>query len=174
MLGKAPAKASMSFLGVEPIEILRFPAASGSWYATLGMSRHPMSEAGSEVSVVPTDGARAELLLETQSGVDEVWRSLATLAASPAVEGVFYRVGMTVDLGTPMTGASRCSGVVVVESGLSPISTSAGEVDILKVVPATATELAWARIPGSAALATKWTEQRTNLLDLSRSAVPLD
>jgi hypothetical protein len=44
---------------------------------------------------------------------------------------------------------------------------------VLQVVPATATELAWCRVHGSAALRERWAEQHTDLLDLERAAADL-
>jgi Suppressor of fused protein (SUFU) len=172
--GQAPQRASMSFLGVEPIEVLRFEAIPGELaYLTLGMSRRPMSAASSDV-VRPHD-PRAELMLHVRevTAHADAWRQLAVLAAAPAVEGVVYSIGMTVDLGHPLASGSRCSGVVVVESALAPIDTEVGPVDVLQVTPATSTELAWSRVHGSGALRERWSAQLIDLLDLGRRSAEL-
>jgi hypothetical protein len=175
--GHTPQRASVSFLGVDPIEILRFEPIPGERaYLSLGMSRHPMTSATE--SVQSTDGPRAELMLHLLDPTDEyadVWRKVALLAASPAVEGVVYTDGMTVEVGEPLAPGSACVGIIVVESPLAPIAAGTDrEVRVLQAIPATSTELAWARVRGSAALRERWAERGTDLLDLARRPVALD
>jgi hypothetical protein len=132
---------------------------------------------GAAEAGVAADGPRAELMLHLHDPTDEradIWRRLAVLAAAPAVEGVVYAAGMSVDLGEPLAAGSACTGVLVGESSLASITTGAGPVAILRVIPATATELAWCRVRGSAALLERWADEGTDLLDLARRAVPLD
>jgi hypothetical protein len=171
-----PQRASVSFVGVEPIEVLRFEPVPGERaYVSLGMSRHPMTGAAELVQV--TDGPRAELMLHVHDPTDEyadVWRKLAVLAAAPAVEGVVHTPGMSVDLGEPLVVGSGCTGVLITESPLADSATAAGPVAVRQVVPATAAELAWCRVKGSAALRERWTAAGTDLLDLTRRAVALD
>ena len=173
--GHRASRASVSFLGVQPIEVLRFePTPDERAYLSLGMSRRPMTAASQ--LVVGADGPRAELLLNIRDGFghyDDVWRQLAVLAASPAVEGVVYTPGMTVDLGQPLAPGSRCTGGVLAESALAPIETEDGTVTVLQVLPATPTELAWCRVQGTAALRERWATHHTDLLDLARRAVAL-
>jgi hypothetical protein len=175
--GQLPVRASMSFLGVEPIEVLRYEPVPGEVaYLTLGMSRRPMGAvpAGS-IEIVPTQGPRAEFMLHLRAGGEyaDAWRQLAVLAAAPAVEGVVYSLGMTVDLGQPLATGSRCTGVVVLESAIVPIDTDGGRVDVLAAAPATSTELAWSRVHGSAALRERWSAQLIDLLDLGRRSADL-
>jgi hypothetical protein len=173
--GHRPQRASVSFVGVDPVEVLRFQPIPGERaYLSLGMSRHPMT--GADADVLSGDGPRAELMLHLRDPADEfpdVWRRLAVLAAAPAVEGVVYAAGMSVDLGEPMAPGSACTGVVVVESSLEPVVTPAGLVDILQVLPATSTELGWCRVRGSIALRERWHEQGVDVLDLRRRSVRL-
>lgn len=173
--GHAPVRASVSFVGVEPIEVLRFEPIPGERaYLSLGMARRPMT--GAAELVEQAHGPRAELVLHLRDPTDsfgDVWRSLAVLAAAPAVEGVVYEGGMTVDLGEPLAPGVRCTGVVVHESVIGGVDTAAGRVDVLQVVPATSTELAWCRVHGSAALRERWAQQDTDLLDLVRAAAKL-
>jgi hypothetical protein len=174
--GSRPSRASVSFVGVEPLEILRFEPIPGERaYVSLGMSRRPMTAAAE--TAVTESGPRAELMLHLRDPADEyadVWRSLAVLAAAPAVEGVVHQPGMTVDLGGPLAPGSRCIGVVTADSSLPPLVTPAGDVAVIHVVPATATELAWCRVHGSTALTERWRRDATDLLDLTRQAVALD
>jgi hypothetical protein len=172
--GQPPAVASVTFLGVEPIDVLRFEPIPGEIaYLSLGMSRHPMT--ASDQVVVSGDGPRAELMLSVRADerFTDVWRRLAVLAAAPAVEGVVYVPGMTVDTGEPLAPGSRCTGGVVQQSAVDAVATSAGAVQIYAVVPATSTELAWSRVHGTDALVQRWHEARTDLLDLARNAVQL-
>ena len=173
--GQQPARASVSFVGVQPIEVLRFePRAGERTYVSLGMSRHPMTGAGA--SVLVADGPRAELLLYLRDPRDayaDAWRRLAVLAAAPAVEGVIYQPGMTVDLGEPLAGGSGCTGVLVIDSPIAPVRTGSADVAVLQVVPATAAELAWCRVKGSDDLRRRWDEEDTDLRDLARAPVRL-
>lgn len=173
-LGVAPARASVTFVGVEPIEVLRFDVGFERWYVSLGMSRRPM--AGADATVLEADGPRAELSITTAPGRlaltdDQLWRRLAVLAAAPTVEGVVYRDGMTIDLAEPLVPGSRCVGVVVGASGLKPAEHGRIEVPILRLDPLTATELAWSRVHGVPALRALWAGQGVNVADLWRSAV---
>lgn len=173
---QVPLRASVSFVGVDPIEILRFePIPDERAYLSLGMSRHPMT--GGAESFVATDGPRAELMLHLRDPGDrhaDVWRRLALLAAAPAVESVVYAEGMTLDLGEPLVPGSQCVGVVVAGAPVPPVSTAAGEVTVFQVVPATANELAWARVRGGGELLARLREPGIDLLDLTRAQVPLD
>lgn len=171
-----PARASISFVGVAPIEVLRFEPIPGErGYVSLGMARQPMTAADAAVTAV--DGPRAELFVHLRDPLDafpELWRKLALLAAGPVVEGVVYRPGMTVDVGAPLAPGSRCTGALVSASPIPDIVVpGAGTVGVLQLVPATQAELAWARVRGGAALQERWQEAATDLLDLGRSGVPL-
>lgn len=170
-----PARASVSFVGVEPIEVLRFEPTPGERaYVSLGMARRPMT--GAEQVLQSQDGPRAELMLHVQDPTDsfrDIWRGLAVLAAAPAVEGVVYGPGMSVDTAQPLAPGCRCTGGVLVEAPVGPVATAAGPVDVLQLVPATPNELAWCRVQGSAALRERWRAQGTELADLSRPGAVL-
>lgn len=173
--GHRPQRASVSFVGVEQIDVLRFrPATDERVYVSLGMSRNPMTDASEPVP--GPDGPRAELLLGVRDPTDahaDVWRRLAVLAAAPAVEGVVYTPDMSVDLGEPLAAGSACTGVVVAETALAPIETPAGPVSVLRVVPATSSELAWCRVRGVAALRARWQTGDVDELDLLRRSADL-
>jgi hypothetical protein len=173
--GQRGIRASVTFVGVDPIDVLRFEPIPGEYmYATLGMSRAPMR--ASEEPAPPETGPRAELLLHVHARGDAlagVWRSLAVLAAAPVVEGVVYTAGMTVDLRQPLALGSTCVGGVLGGSAVSDVATPHGTVGLLQVHPATPTELAWARVHGSGELEERWRTAGVDLLDLTRSAVAL-
>lgn len=174
--GHRPQRASVSFVGVDPIEVLRFEPIPGERaYLTLGMARHAMT--GAAEAMLSADGPRAELLLHLRDpgdGYADVWRRLAVLAAAPAVEGVVYANGMSVEIGESLVAGSACIGVLVIDSPLTPVASASGPVTILQVLPATSTELAWCRVRGSAALRERWREHDVDLLDLTRRPVLLD
>jgi hypothetical protein len=174
--GHRAPRASVSFVGVDPVEVLRFEPIPGERaYLSLGMSRHPMT--GAAEAILAADGPRAELMLHLRDPTDEhaeVWRRIALLAAAPVVEGVVYAPGMSIDLGEPLTTGSACTGVVVDESAIPPIDADARTVAVLQITPATSTELAWCRVRGSAALHDRWAAAGTDLLDLGRRPVTLD
>jgi Suppressor of fused protein (SUFU) len=168
-----PARASVSFLGLDPIEILRYPDGHIDHYLSLGMSRHAMSDPSGVV--IETESApRAELLLSAAGRPEPLWRNLAVLAAAPAVEGAVYQAGNRVDLGEPLCSGSRCTGGVLARAALQPITVpELADVQVLQVLPATQTELAWARVHGSEQLQQRWLAAGTDLTDLRRDPVDL-
>ncbi len=170
-----PVRASVSFVGVDALEVLRFEPIPGQRaFVSLGMSRHPMT--GADALVQAADGPRAELLLQVHDPDDrlaDVWRRVALLAATPAVEGVVYAEGLSVDLGEPLVPGSACTGALVTAAPLPAIRTAVGVVDVWQLLPATSVELAWCRVRGAPALRERWADAGTDLLDLSRAGVAL-
>lgn len=172
-------RASVSFVGVEPIEILRYEQGGDagerlvSDYLSLGMARYPMAPVTATV-VDPQSAPRAELLLSVLGRADEVWPRLAVLAAAPAVESAVYRLGARVDLGEAWVGGSRCTGAVLAAGPLSPVRVPGlADIEVFRLLPALPAELAWARVHGSDALVARWRESHTELRDLHRDAVEL-
>ena len=161
----AAVRASVSFLGVETIEILRYEQTDyggdrgTTSYLSLGMSRYPMAEA-TVTTVDPHTAPRAELMLSTLGQPDEVWRQLAVLAAAPAVESAVYQLGMRVELGETWCAGSRCTGALAA-------------VTVFRLLPTAPTEMAWARVHGSEALLARWNSAGTDLRDLYRDPVDL-
>lgn len=182
-LGPVSARASVSFLGVERIEVLRFgaPVSGLLRYVTVGMSRHPMADP--TAVVVDATAPRAELVLAVTPGpgarvdrLDTVLRRLAVLAAAPAVEGVVVLPGATLDAGEPLWDGARFRAVLVGEPGddLPPLLTAGRpRVDLLPLLPVTAEELAYKRVHGPAALRDLWSAAGTDLRDPLRGGVRL-
>ena len=169
----APQRASISFVGVPPIEVLRYGAEDAVHYVTLGMSAFPLVEA-SESAIDVATAPRAELMLTTRDAPETIWKSLAVLAAAPAVEGAVYQLGGRVDLTEPLVAGSLCTGGVLARSPLEPVAVSGfADIEILSLLPATATELAWARVHGTDALMQRWRDAGTPLTELARAAVDL-
>lgn len=110
--------ASVTFLGTEPLEVLRFgPDAAGVVrYATVGVSRRAMHPPTATVAD-PLRGPRAELVLSLRPGRDDVLRALAVLAATPDVEGIVLAAGVTLDLQAPLWTGARAGAVLLGEPG---------------------------------------------------------
>jgi hypothetical protein len=176
VLGHDTGRAGVSFLGTERIDVLRFgPDHDGLVrYATLGMSRAPMADPGTDL--VAQHGPRAELLLSVRGGQDTALRRLAALAASPSVEGLVLSPGAGLDLGEPLWDGGRFTAVLVAEpGGLVPDLELEGEepVRFLPLLPMTPNEAAWKRVHGAEALEERWLAQGSDLRDPDRPAVDL-
>lgn len=180
--GPHSGKGSVTFLGTESIDVLRFGTAPDGLirYATVGMSLHPMSSAG--VGTVDPAGPRAELLLSLRarpgSAHPGVLRSLAILASSPAVEGVVIGPGASLTLGEPLVEGSTAVAVLVAEPGGLVedlvLEGAVSPVRFLPLLPMTAEEAAFKRVHGAAALEERWLAYGTDLRDPARSSVLLE
>jgi hypothetical protein len=167
VLGPDAGRAGVTFLGMEPIEVLRF-ARDGVTYVTLGMSRTPLPDPSA--TVLSAEGPRAELVLSLREPRDEVVRALAVLAASPFVENAVVVPGAALDLAAPLWPGARFTAVLVGEPGVVPDD---GDVAFHPVVPMTANEAAFKRVHGAAALEERWLAYGTDPRDPDRAEVPL-
>ncbi|MFB7912692.1 suppressor of fused domain protein [Streptomyces sp. NPDC056061] len=190
-LGEPDARASVTFLGADRIEVLRFIDGDVVRYVTLGMSAQPMTDPTASV-VDPSKGPRAELLLSVRAGLadtDKVLRPLAVLAASPQVEGVIVAPGASLDVGGPLWPGAPFSSVLVAEPGGlvedleldgpaphgdGPAGAAPDPVRFLPLLPMTPNEAAWKRVHGAQELQERWLSHGTDLRDPLRAAVPLD
>ncbi|MEU9487035.1 suppressor of fused domain protein [Streptomyces decoyicus] len=179
-LGEPDARAAVTFLGTDRIEVLRFVDNGVVRYATLGMSAQPMADP-TAVLADPLRGPRAELLLSVRAGrveSDKVLRPLAVLAASPQVEGVVVAPGASLDVGQPLwPGAAFTSVLVASPGGLVEdleLDEPMEPVRFLPLLPMTPNEAAWKRVHGAEALEKRWLERGTDLRDPLRTGVPLD
>ena len=115
-----PDTASVTFLGVERIDVLRFGpdrrnGLDGVFHhVTLGCSRYPMTDPSAPVSD-PLLGPRAEVVLSLRSALPSAGlaRTLAVVAATPAVEGVVLNPGALVDLSGPLWSAAPFTAVLL-------------------------------------------------------------
>ncbi|MFD9908618.1 suppressor of fused domain protein [Streptomyces sp. NPDC059063] len=182
-LGEPDARAAVTFLGTDRVEVLRFADAGGEGivrYATLGMSAQPMADP-TAVLADPVKGPRAELILSVRGGLadtDKVLRPLAVLAASPQVEGVVVASGASLDVGEPLWPGAPFTSVLVAEpGGLVPdleLDAPMDPVRFLPVLPMTPNEAAWKRVHGAQALQERWLAKGADLRDPLRASVPLD
>ncbi|MER7043580.1 suppressor of fused domain protein [Streptomyces jumonjinensis] len=181
-LGEPDARAAVTFLGTDRIEVLRFTDRDGGLvrYATLGMSAHPMTDPTAAVAD-PVKGPRAELILTVRAGsadTDKVLRPLAVLAASPQVEGVVVAPGASLDTGDPLWPAAPFTSVLVAEPGglVADLELAApmDPVRFLPLLPMTPNEAAWKRVHGARELRERWLARGTDLRDPLRGSVALD
>ncbi|MGY9070791.1 suppressor of fused domain protein [Streptomyces sp. CAS3] len=179
-LGTPDARAAVTFLGTDRIEVLRFTEGDVVRYATLGMSAHPMSDPTALVAD-PVEGPRAELVLSVRAGVadtDKVLRPLAVLAASPQVEGLIVTPGASLDVGDPLWPGAPFTSVLVGEGGGLvedlELDDPLDSVRFLPLLPMTPNEAAWKRVQGAQALQERWLTHGTDLRDPVRRSVPLE
>ncbi|MGW1869065.1 suppressor of fused domain protein [Streptomyces mauvecolor] len=179
-LGVPDARAAVTFLGTDRIEVLRFTEGDIVRYATLGMSAQPMADPTSALAD-PVKGPRAELVLSVRAGLadtDKVLRPLAVLAASPQVEGLVVAPGASLDVGEPLWPGAPFSSVLVAEPGglVEDLELDApmDPVRFLPLLPMTTNEAAWKRVRGAKELEERWLTQGTDLRDPLRKSVGLD
>lgn len=179
-MGAEPQRASVTFLGVEPIDVLRFvlgDATPGELvYVTSGCARHPMSDP-TDLHADPVKGPRAELVVRMHAGstLPGLHKRMATLAAAPAVEGLILDANALVDLGEPLWDGATCTAVLLSadELGEVELPVPMDPVRLLRAVPITANEAAWVRLKGADALRDAWREAGIDVMEPNRaSATP--
>ncbi|MEB3981204.1 suppressor of fused domain protein [Mycobacterium sp. 663a-19] len=176
--GAEPDSASVTFLGTETIEVLRFRCDGLTHYVSLGCSRHPMGDP-TEILVDPLRGPRAEVVLRLRDPgpVTGIARSLAVLAATPAVDGVVLTADALIDLGTPLwarpSGRASFTAMLLGRSDIPdlPLEPPRDPVSFLSVTPITATEAAWVRLKGAEAMRRAWRSDGVDVLDPNRPAL---
>jgi hypothetical protein len=159
--------------------VLRYhPDADGVvHYVSLGCSRHPMVDP-TAVFADPEHGPRAEVVLRLRDpgAFTGLARSLAIVAASPAVEGVVLTTDALVDLGTPLwarpSGRAPFTAVLLGDGDIAdlPLDPPRDAVRFLSATPITATEAAWVRLKGADAMRAAWRSDGVDVLDPNRPA----
>lgn len=183
--GGSPVAASRTFLGLEPIDVLLFTHAPDALLrlVTVGCARHPMTDPTAALAD-PLRGPRAELVLTlrvSDPAVTEVWKTLAVLAAAPAVEGVVLTADALLDAGESLWPGAPFTAVLLGTSNPDdpddlddlPLPDPMDPVQFLAAVPVTATEAAWVRLRGADALREAWTEAGIDVRDPTRTAATL-
>ncbi|MCG7609489.1 MULTISPECIES: suppressor of fused domain protein [Mycobacterium] len=175
-----PVSASVTFLGTERIDVLRFgpdlaAGAAGQdlyHYVTLGCSRHPMFDPTELVSD-PIHGPRAEVVLSLRGPTPGgLARSLAVLAAAPAVEGLVLEADALIDLETQLFDSAPFSAFLLGPSDIGEVELPdpLSAVAVLSATPITATEAAWVRLKGADAMREAWRTDGVDVLDPTRRA----
>ena len=175
IVGSEPQKASVTFLGVEPVDVLRFVRGDEVIFATVGCSRHPMHDP-TDLVADPVRGPRAEVTMTMRAvtPMQGLHKSLAMLAAAPAVEGLILDVDSLVDLQQPLWAGAICSAFLLsADDGVAdlPLDEPADPVRFLRAVPITANEAAWVRLKGADELRAAWAEAGVDVTDPTRAAV---
>lgn len=174
-----PDTARVTFLGVEPIEVLRFGPGPDRMvhYVSAGCSRHPMGDPGQLVAD-PVHGPRAEIVVRLRSSGSDTGlaRSLAAVAAAPVVEGVVLAPDGLIDLGGPLwtgpTGPVPFTAVLLGQSDIAdlPQPEPREPVRFFSATPITATEAAWVRLKGAEAMREAWRSDGVDIFDPARRA----
>jgi hypothetical protein len=174
-----PDSASVTFLGTETIEVLRFRSGPDGLvhYVSLGCSRHPMGDP-TEILVDQLRGPRAEVVLRLRDPgpVTGIARSVAVVAATPAVDGVVLVADALIDLGSPLwarpSGRVPFTAVLLGRSDIPDLQLELPRdpVNFLSATPITATEAAWVRLKGAEAMRQAWHTDGVDVLDPNRRA----
>ncbi len=169
-----PVEASVTFLGTERIDVLRFgPDSAGvSHYVSVGCSRHPMFDP-TEMVTDALHGPRAEAVVALSGPTPKgLARSLAILAASPAVEGLILEPDALIDLETPLWEGASFSAFLLGRSDIDDVALTdpLPPVTLLSATPITATEAAWVRLKGAEAMREAWTQDGVDVLNPARRA----
>jgi hypothetical protein len=170
-----PDSASVTFLGIEPIEVLRFRCADEPegivHYVSLGCSRHPMVDP-TQIDADPVRGPRAEVVLRLRNpgSVTGLARSLAIVAAAPVVEGTVLVADALIDLGSPLWAGAPFTAVLLGRSDIPDLTLPPPRdpVGFLSATPITATEAAWVRLKGAEAMRQVWQHDGVDVLDPNR------
>jgi hypothetical protein len=169
-----PVGASVTFLGTERIEVLRFgPDDDGvAHYVSLGCSRHPMFDPA-ELVTDAIHGPRAEVVVALRGPTPKgLARSLAVLAAAPAVEGLVLEADALIDLETPLWEPAPFTAFLLGRSDIDdvPLPGPLPAVTIFSAIPITPTEAAWVRLKGADAMREAWVSDGVDVLDAARRA----
>jgi hypothetical protein len=169
-----PVEASVTFLGTEKIDVLRFgPIGDGiSHYVSVGCSRHPMFDPA-ELVTDALHGPRAEVTVALKGPSPQgLARSLAILAAAPAVEGLILEPDALIDLETPLWEGASFSAFLLGRSDIEDVALTdpLPPVTVLAATPITATEAAWVRLKGAEAMREAWIQDAVDVLDPARRA----
>lgn len=171
--GPEPDVASVTFLGVERMDVLRFALDDLYCYVSLGCSRHPMTEASAALAD-PVRGPRAEVVMNLRAGVPTpgLARSLAVIAATPAVDGIVLADDLLVDLSMQLWSGAPFTAVLLGPSDIPNLEMGppCDPVRFLAAVPITQTEAAWVRLKGADALRQAWVDDGVDVVDPRRPA----
>jgi hypothetical protein len=139
---------------------------------SLGCSRHPMTDP-TDVAADPVHGPRAEVVVGLRgSSPTGLARSLAVVAAAPAVEGLVLAADALVDLGSPLWDGAPFTAFLLSRSEIGDVALPPplDPVVVLSAIPITPTEAAWVRLKGADAMREAWRTDGVDVLDPGRPA----
>ncbi|MET0898185.1 MAG: suppressor of fused domain protein [Mycobacterium sp.] len=172
-LDAEPDSASVTFLGVERIEVLRFgPDRNGViHYVSVGCSRHPMGDP-TQIAADPLHGPRAEVVVSLRDSAPTAGlsRAIALLAATPAVDGVVLQPDALIDLGATLWDGAKVSAVVLGVGAIPDLVLDPPRepVQFLSATPISANEAAWMRLKGIDELRRTWEQDGVDVRDPAR------
>ncbi len=171
---REPDAASVTFLGTQSFDVLRFGSDDDDvvHYVSLGCSREPMTDPA-EFAADPVRGPRAEVSVALRGATPTgLARSVAVLAAAPAVEGLVLAPDALVDLGSPLWNGAAFTAFLLGGSEIGDVELPAplDQVAVLSAVPITPTEGAWVRLKGAQAMRDAWRADAVDVLDPNRKA----
>ena len=121
----------------------------------------------------PVRGPRAEVVVSLR-GPSPVGlaRSVAVLAAAPAVEGLVLEPDALIDLETPLWQGASFTAFLLGRSDIDDVALPEplSPVAVLSAVPITATEAAWVRLKGAPAMREAWAQDGVDVTDPRRRA----
>ena len=99
-------------------------------------------------------------------------RSVAVVAAAPAVEGLVLTLDALVDLETPLWEGAPFTALLLGPSDIDDVALPApyDPVTVLSATPITPTEAAWVRLKGADAMREAWRTDGVDVLDPKRPA----
>ena len=170
-----PVSASITFLGADAMEILRYgPDSDGvHHYVSLGCSRHPMNDPMDFVTDA-SSGPRAEVVVALRGPTPTgLAKSIAVVASTPAVEGLILVDDALVDLETPLWEGAAFTAVLLGRSEIGEVEVAGIDqpVTVLSATPITATEAAWVRLKGAEAMREAWNADGVDVRNPRRRAV---
>ena len=171
---REPDAASVTFLGTQSFDVLRFGPEDDDviHYASLGCSREPMTDPA-EFVADPLRGPRAEVVVALRGPTPTgLARSVAVLAAAPAVEGLVLAPDALVDLGAPLWNGAAFTAFLLDRSEIGDVDLPSpfDPVAVLSAIPITPTEAAWVRLKGAQAMRDAWLADGVDVLDPNRKA----
>ena len=169
-----PDEASVTFLGTERFGVLRYvlPDDDAAQYVSLGCSRQPMVDPA-DLMADPVRGPRAEVVVALRGPVPTgLARSIAVLAAAPAVEGLILEPDALIDLETPLWQGASFTAFLLGRSEIDDVALPdpMSPVVLLSAIPITQTEAAWVRLKGAEAMREAWVQDGVDPADPRRRA----
>mgnify|MGYP000241716448 CR=1 FL=1 len=169
-----PDEASVTFLGTERFGVLRYvlPDDAAAQYVSLGCSRQPMVDPA-DLIADPVRGPRAEVVVALRGPVPSgLARSIAVLAAAPAVEGLILEPDALVDLETPLWQGAPFTAFLLGRSDIDDVMLPdpLSPVVLMSAIPITQTEAAWVRLKGADAMRQAWVQDGVDPADPRRRA----
>ena len=169
-----PGEASITFLGADRIDVLRFGPDSDrvNHFVSLGCSRQAMADPADFLADTEV-GPRAEVVVSLRAPTPPgLAKSVAVLAAAPAVEGLILESDALIDLSAPLFENAPFTAFLLGPSDIGDLQLPEPRepVRFFAATPITPTEAAWVRLKGAEAMREAWRTDGVDVLDANRRA----